>query len=393
MKVVYLDTQDYSRFGDVIRGRGQPEIGLIFEELCRLADSDKARFVCSLPLLSELLQYSADTRPICLAKAEAIERLCGSWAVPAPSRLIGMEIADCLIAEGLAAPRASTEYVNSNRYWYPNVQSQFENIRGRLREEADKIFYSLEQKTFTARRKLKAARKKFDLKKFVSQLTFEEAEQQLGLPAKDVRMVMVPLLNGRIKPEEASKRLMSSIAHPVRFVDIFFEKYDGDTSVLPQWLRGAGEKLKAALDINVAKVRGYEDDPEALAIGREIFRAEKIKYRSFASKIGNEDFAEFAEITKGKITDDLYESVLLNIPSADVLSECVHGYLEQIFGFAGKSGPAERSLAGDLIHSLYIPHVELWRGDRRFAALAKKGLPQYADRIVGRLSDLPDLIS
>jgi hypothetical protein len=41
---------------------------------------------------------------------------------------------------------------------------------------------------------------------------------------------------------------------------------------------------------------------------------------------------------------------------------------------------------------LYLPHVDLWRGDRRFSTLVRTALPQYADRVIATLADLPEAL-
>src|SRR5687768_8913358 len=90
---VYLDTQDYSRFGDVVRGRGPKEIEEVFSRLQELRTRGVAQFVYSMPILSELLQYDANFEETSLAKARAIEELCGGAALLFPGRLIEREAA------------------------------------------------------------------------------------------------------------------------------------------------------------------------------------------------------------------------------------------------------------------------------------------------------------
>jgi hypothetical protein len=53
----------------------------------------------------------------------------------------------------------------------------------------------------------------------------------------------------------------------------------------------------------------------------------------------------------------------------------------------------EQSLITDLLHSLYLPFCDLWRGDREFAHLLKAGRVPHCDKIVSKLSDLPKRIA
>jgi hypothetical protein len=53
--VVYLDTQDYSRFGDVLRGRADDATKALSRELERLKQDGDAIFAVSMPILGKLL--------------------------------------------------------------------------------------------------------------------------------------------------------------------------------------------------------------------------------------------------------------------------------------------------------------------------------------------------
>lgn len=52
----------------------------------------------------------------------------------------------------------------------------------------------------------------------------------------------------------------------------------------------------------------------------------------------------------------------------------------------------ERSAIGDLLHSLYLPYCDLWRGDRAFAHVLKADGVPFSARIVTRLAHLPERI-
>lgn len=392
--VVYLDTQDFSRFGDTIRGISDPEAADTFEQLVQLSESGQVVFPCSMPLISELLQYTAETREICLAKAAAVEKLCGEWALPFPTRLVGMEIAEALISHGRAVATGPIRYLVGDRYWYPNVGNMFSGVREKMRDEVQAAFAGLQPQTYTARRKVKAAKKKFKISKFANQLTFEEAERDLGIPADEARKVLVPLIKGRLSGEEASRRLMNVIAPPEKFVEIFFEKYKGDSTELPLWLRSAGDTLKSSIDESIRqKVAPFRDMPGATELLREIYGTQANEYRLIIPKLGFEDASEFASIAEKDLQDGKHNDLLASLPSSTSLAESFHGYMEQVLGLKGNIAKLERSIAGDLMHLLYLPHVDLWRGDRRFSAVVMERLPSHARRVVPRLRDLMERIA
>lgn len=60
--VVYLETQDYSRFGDVLRGKSDSATEALFLALEQRKQTGNAVFAISMPVFSELLQYDSDFR-------------------------------------------------------------------------------------------------------------------------------------------------------------------------------------------------------------------------------------------------------------------------------------------------------------------------------------------
>ena len=81
------------------------------------------------------------------------------------------------------------------------------------------------------------------------------------------------------------------------------------------------------------------------------------------------------------------------LPSGRIMAAVLESYLLQVLGVTAASAKIEKSLAGDLMHAFYLPYVNLWRGDRRFSALLANAMPEYRNRIVRSLSELPDAIT
>lgn len=80
MITVYLDTSDYSAFGDVERGIDSEKAQAaapIYQQLLSYKRAGVARFAYSMPILSELLQYNPAHSETSFAKARAVEALCG----------------------------------------------------------------------------------------------------------------------------------------------------------------------------------------------------------------------------------------------------------------------------------------------------------------------------
>ena len=80
------------------------------------------------------------------------------------------------------------------------------------------------------------------------------------------------------------------------------------------------------------------------------------------------------------------------LPACEVFGRVVTAYVLQIAGLRGSAGKIERSFGGDMVHALYLPHVDLWRGDRRFAQLVKEAAPRFGDRVISTINELPHAI-
>jgi hypothetical protein len=65
----------------------------------------------------------------------------------------------------------------------------------------------------------------------------------------------------------------------------------------------------------------------------------------------------------------------------------------QIFyGLYGQKRDIKASDAIDLIHAMYLPHVDLWRGDKDFSNLLITNRVPFYERVVPTLPELLDRI-
>jgi hypothetical protein len=65
----------------------------------------------------------------------------------------------------------------------------------------------------------------------------------------------------------------------------------------------------------------------------------------------------------------------------------------QIFhGLYNQNRDIKRSDGIDLIHAMYLPHVDLWRGDKDFSNLLITNRVKFCERVVSTLSELLDRI-
>jgi hypothetical protein len=240
------------------------------------------------------------------------------------------------------------------------------------------------------RRGLKRAAKKTDLGAFVRAATPAIAAEY-GLPETAITGSIVAKLEGKVTSHQASRMLFGSIAEPSKFVETYFERMENDRS-LPRWMSDAGQGLQVAFERMRDTVRpllSSKEDRESL---RAALADRKKQFGATVLRLGQEDLREFdiPEEEFQRLTGDLDRA--WQVQSCQTAGLVIEAYAKQILGYAGPEARVEHSFGGDLVHALYLPHVHLWRGDRRFAALVTEARADMAKRVVSSLSALPAAI-
>ncbi|MFC4595606.1 hypothetical protein [Sphingobium tyrosinilyticum] len=387
---VYLDSQDFSRFGDVLRGKSDDATGKLFTALEDRALSGAATFVASMPLLGELLQYDADFRETTFRKAEAIERLCGANAVAYPPRAIAIEVAKAAYDALLIDAPPDESVLRGERRWYPDVSDVFEGFRETVLDRAHNAMGEITAFNRNARRRAKKLITLPNIIRFAREGSPQFA-LEYGLPENAVIKSIVACLQDRATPQQASDSLFSAIAEPQRFVELYFERLESDRS-LPEWISGMGQTLFDAFGNIQKTLAPLSNDPEFGSKVRRIVDSQIQKFEEIALNICAEDSKKLG-VTAGVLDAFKGNSQLRStVPACRIFSSLVRGYTLQVVGVSAKSASIERSFGGDLVHAFYIPHVDFWRSDRRFSALVKETLPEYSAKVIPQLRDLPTAI-
>ncbi|HEY0311717.1 MAG TPA: hypothetical protein VGC56_04405 [Allosphingosinicella sp.] len=387
---VYLDAADLSRFGDVIRRKGEKGVPEIFERLISLRETGHVRFGYSMSTLSELFQYDERHPETTMAKAEAIERLCGDYAFIYLARLLAIQIQSAAATEGLRQPQPPVAVLERGYGWYPDISGALVSFKDDLRSQLDSTIAD-RSRNRAERRKMKAHARKVDLAAGLQESIAEFAELW-GLEETDVDLSMGALLRDEITPEIASKRLFSAVAQPTKFVHAYFVQHDGPKD-LPAFMTEPGRRLQATF----LKVRSDLSTVPLLHASEKRWFRERVREmaRDSANLLFNhvEHDGENLGLTQDLV--ELFkndEALARRLPSWDVFARILEPFILQNMGLQGGGHQPERSAAGDLIHALYLPFTDIWRGDRRFGHLLKQALPEHRRRIVTSLRELPGAI-
>lgn len=366
--VVYLDTQDFSRFGRVIEGKDTSGAGPVFEQLVVHAEKGTARFVYSMSTLSELLQYHPDHEETSVAKARAVELLCRGNAMAGVPRVIAFEIAKFAHERGWLQNEPRWEAAGSGNCWFPNLGNVFADFRTKFEESRTKSLQELGTLNRRGRRVAERGISDRSFKKFAESAARAVADDY-GLPGAGFAAAFNMYARGKITGEEASRRLFSAIAKPTSFNQFYFHKYEGEKD-LPAWMRGVGEGIQSGIEKMTRDLSRFSLDDLNQFHGHAL---DMWKNRLASTIVGFalEEGEEFG------LSDDVVRaaqshSEILRIPSCANLVELIGEYVAQCIGLRGPKARVEASFGSDLIHAIYIPHVNIWRGDRRFSNLVRE---------------------
>ncbi len=318
--------------------------------------------------------------------------LCGHWGLAFPSRLIAAELLTVARQHKLMPDGPAPETLSSDRYWYPNISGALDGLRDRVQAQMKSAVSNLQLPNRYERRRAKRLVGNFDPTVAIRAAAPEFAAN-FGLPVETVMMSVVALVQGRITTAEASRRLFGEIAKPVTFVEAYFEKVEVDRSALPGWMRGFGDDFQRRfLDLRAQTAPILDSEDGRAALEQLLTELPKTLGRGIFEMADGEDLAEFGLTASVVDTLRAVEGVEDQVPASKIFGNVIPGYTRQVLGLRGNPAGVEHSFGGDLVHALYIPHVDLWRGDRRFAEVVMQAVPHYASRVVPRLNALPAAI-
>lgn len=328
--VIYLDSQDYSRFGDVLRGKSNESTEKLFRFLEDRKQAGDVIFAVSFPVLSEVLQYDSNFRETALKKAEAIERLCGGWALAFPSRLVAAEVATVAHRLNLTSELPYPAILSADRYWYPYAADCFEDLNARLQEILKNELRSFGILSRNQRRLIikKVYRTGIDK---LAESAAPAISKEYGIPIDSIIDSIVKFLRGEITAQEASRKLFSNIAEPVKFVELYFEKIASDDS-LPKWIRNVGDSVASAAIEFRDEILRFDLNKNEM---EELIKNHHDTFGQSILTLAHDSANEF------QIEEFLNEKFLKNpsfitqIPSFNVIGTATATYLGQIIGIYG----------------------------------------------------------
>ncbi len=368
---LHLDTSDYAVMYAAGPGTEQARVR---EQLKDLVRNGQIAIGLSYHVVFELLQDAAPHyRDDRLARARLLQELCGPNAFPYPSDLgQGYRFS----TDGLWVPRIDLEDTEIERV----LEATLAGLR---RHPA----LPRAQRRLLVRRKRLVAWVRDDPAGFARlagecwPLLFARSCAEAG----DLGRYLL----GSLSRDEANRKLWIHFTDPVLVYQTWFELYGKDNPIAERRDR------MAATFTTMLMEQGRMLDEEASLRSR-------VK-GMLAETGGDEPLEPEDRVALKKLSRDL-KTFRAEITSPDEMNRQVPRWEEivgaesarvaaQIFQALHRDKRAiKRSDATDFIHAMYLPHADLWRGDKAFSDLLIKHKVDSADRIVPTLTDLPGRI-
>jgi hypothetical protein len=367
--IIHLDTSDYA---EMYRAKDGTPPARIRDDLLARAAKGEIAIGLSYHVVFELLQYAPPKyRNDRLARADLLKALCWPYAFPYPTDLgAGYRFSN----DGLWVPRIDLEDIEIERL----IEHLMQAMAGDEELPADLQKIARNRLYFSSWSRAEPARFVEIALHYWPVLFGQSFVADGGLQR---------YLAGMLSRAAANSALRFFIADPRSVYETWFESYEWDNPAIER-RDNIARKMKEML-------AGLE---KMLADHKELkANIEAVLAMPGEGKLSDEDHAAILEVKeKARTFRD-------EITSVEELAE--HPGWVKLFGkdgarigatiyygFHREKRAIKDSDAIDLVHAMYLPHADLWRGDRAFSDLLIRNRVPFYERVVPTLAGLPQRI-
>jgi hypothetical protein len=361
---LHLDTSDYAAM--YIAAPGTP-FAKVYDELHDMVKKKTLQIGLSYHVVFELLQRAEPKyRDDRLARARVLVQLCSKNAFPYPTDL----------GQGY---RFSTDGL-----WIPRVEVKQFEIENLVHHAKDAIARELNLRRHDRRAFAKRGN-------FVNWVR-SDPKHLLRLPrpvpfpafveSGDLRRYVL----GEMSRKDANSKLQFYLTDPVTVYNTWFDYYEMDNPIvdrrdqLARHMTVMRNELQAMLDdhanlrseLSRALSEATTGPPLSVEGRKKLMELER-EVKQFGKEILSPEELT-ANVSKWR--------EFFGADSALVAAQIFYAFHHERRDF-------KQSDAIDLIHALYLPHTDLWRGDRAFSTLLINNKVNFCERIVPSLLDLP----
>ncbi len=389
--ILYLDTQDYSRFADCFAGRGSTHAEEVLEALLPMIQSGQVVCPISMVHVSELLQYEDGGHQLTYRKAETIEKLCWPNAFADFNSLIEREIIEFAyhqkVIKHLPSKPSPHFPLRSDGMWLSGPTGSLSDFGKEIENYLSENMKKDNQISRQQRRQLMADFKKNGIHEVAAELKKNNAicgidkNNTLTKRMKD-KDLFAELLMGRVAASEVEMELYHGLFQPTNYVKWFFG--DDNEDKTPHYLaRSVGIQLQRDMEkmrqqLTVAPAPSWKQTIHDLSAN--IFDNAFPDVADKLRKLGGSS-AKIEALSKSESRRD--------IPATSFLTTLFVHMMKRHEKNTPNSPKIKFSDAGDIMHSIYMPHSDIWRGDAATAELLRQTFPALSGKVVGKLQDLP----
>jgi hypothetical protein len=364
---VYLDTSDYSRFAD-IGYRDQPGI----EDVLNFLREKKANGLIEVRFSGvHLFEFLKDPtqNQLALRKVQVLEGLCGDAAFRYPSDAFRREREALGRSVDLWQVTASDE-----GEWFPETPE--------LSVERDKLIRGLKKKFPRLSRPQLAVllgRAAAEIKPALS--------AQMPLASVYDNGTFERFLAGAISDAEMARELAKGFAKP----SVIIGHYLTGNTLAQAMFTNVRDQERA---IQQLLVRSRDELMRLSALLEEQGKTKK-EIRSQMKNMSHKNSAEYLGLET--LPDEAREAIekgcyLLALPATSTHCSLLFHYFLDIFLPSSGMPEIKQSDPSDILHATYLPYVDFYRTDGRFASLLGKVAKPASAVVVGNLLQLPDAL-
>lgn len=381
--VVYLDSSDFSDLSDPNRTSAQMK-----EVERRLIDWQRQGLIelrFSYMHVTETAATKVQYVDIAAARFSVIKNLCGYKCFIDPSQLLSQEVYKLTDSYSDFLP---LEILNNSGNWFPPIHDsdELEDIEtvfiDALMQIPDRVTRRVRQKAFlntSGKLNLKAREELINSSGIIN-----EFASKLPIPRHAIEIATRSYLK-----TGSMNQFLDSVRKYMGDLEIVGEWYAKDwdrISPLSASLREIGFGLKEAL---LKAVMAYQNVFDGQVNTGHAKTSMKLA-RSYLHEMMRKLPDDYAELVAKSLGVDLVKRPSWELTPSLLTLATVSGQVGKISTLSGRK--PKISDFGDIYHSMYLPHVDVFRADAFTASAIKEAKLPFNTLIVGKFIELPEAI-
>lgn len=402
---VYLDASDYSDLSSDKVLKARPGLEQDREKLLEWVGTGKVRVQFSVVTVSEIAPVDVNSKPMAMARASFLNLVCKGCALADFNTIIFEELKSRALNCELDEERIS----NKAGDWLPSItfeRSEFiQSVERSIHKRAASVGVSRKERKAKVGELFKNGKIQKKGKELLSTMKASDFPVLGSIFPVDDSEEMSNLfrnyLLGKVTEREFSEKLKARFFDVEHFFDCLFDHEGFDRT--PKWLREIGadhrEKLQRFRD-KVEKLLELElelgGSEKSLAqklrgITTESFTDNRVKYLEQKRRTLKKQLAG-AGVSYKAWQKAMANCDIGSLPAFDCYGICIEQYMRDSIAQLNRPRSLRVSDYGDLLHSYYLPYVDIFRCDGYMARIFEKAGRKYNTTICGSLESMIRLL-